>query len=293
MGKAAVELAMSQPAVSKAMADLEHAVGVRLLDRGPAGVEPTFYGEALLRWGRIVFDDLRQGVKELEFLADPSAGEVRVGTTEPVAAGLVASVVERLSREYPRLVIHIVQSATVVLQYQDLRERKVDLVLGRMLNDVAEDDIELETLFPDPFRVVAHVNSPWARRRKASLTDLADASWSLPAREGWIGPAVIECLRGAGIDLAQRTVFSNSIQLHSALMASGRFLTVMSESTVRFGGQRMGLRMLPIDLPMTVRPVGFVVLKNRTLTPIAQLFMTHAREIANSGSTRALGSKSP
>src|ERR1700731_3048638 len=72
MGKAASDLAVSQPAVSKAIADLEHTLGVRLLDRGPQGVEPTIYGRALLKCGLTVFDDLKQGVKELEFLADPT-----------------------------------------------------------------------------------------------------------------------------------------------------------------------------------------------------------------------------
>src|SRR5262249_56774951 len=74
MGKAATELAVSQPVVSKAIADLERVLGTRLLDRGAQGVEPTLYGRALLKWSVAVFDDLRQGVKEVEFLTDPTAG---------------------------------------------------------------------------------------------------------------------------------------------------------------------------------------------------------------------------
>src|ERR1041384_4766969 len=89
MGKAAAELAISQPAISKAIADIEHTLGVRLLDRTTQGVEPTLYGRALLRWGATVFDDLRQGVKEIEFLADPTAGEVRIGRSEGNTAGLL------------------------------------------------------------------------------------------------------------------------------------------------------------------------------------------------------------
>ena len=68
MGKAATQLAISQPSVSKAIAGVEHAVGLRLLDRSAHGVEPTIYGRALLKCGVAVFDELRQGVKELEFL---------------------------------------------------------------------------------------------------------------------------------------------------------------------------------------------------------------------------------
>src|SRR5919109_3384428 len=79
MAKAAAELAVSQPAVSKAIADMEHTVGLRLLDRTRHGIEPTVYGRALIKRGLAVFDELRQGVKELEFLADPTAGGLPSG----------------------------------------------------------------------------------------------------------------------------------------------------------------------------------------------------------------------
>ena len=88
MGKAATQLAISQPAVSKAIADLEQVLGVRLLERTRQGVEPTPYGTALLKWSAAVFDDLRQGVAEIDFLADPTAGRVRVGTSEGMPAGI-------------------------------------------------------------------------------------------------------------------------------------------------------------------------------------------------------------
>src|SRR5688572_21626551 len=80
MGKATGRLNMSQPAISKAIADLERALGVRLVDRSRQGVEPTAYGSALIARGVSVFDELRQGVEDIEFLSDPTAGEIRVGS---------------------------------------------------------------------------------------------------------------------------------------------------------------------------------------------------------------------
>jgi DNA-binding transcriptional LysR family regulator len=82
MGKAAHELAVSQPAISKAITDLEFVLGVRLLDRSRRGVEVTRYGAALLKWSAAAFDNLRQGVDEIDFLADPTGGEVRIGSTD-------------------------------------------------------------------------------------------------------------------------------------------------------------------------------------------------------------------
>ena len=78
MAKAAVELRITQPAVSRVIADLEHALRVRLLDRSPQGVEPTIYGRALLKRGLVVFDELKQAIRDIDFLTNPYVGEIRV-----------------------------------------------------------------------------------------------------------------------------------------------------------------------------------------------------------------------
>ena len=92
MSKAAALLNTTQSAISRSIADLEQTIGVRLLDRGPQGVEPTQYGRALLKHGVVAFDELKQGVKNIEFLADPAAGEVRIGCNPFLAASFVSAV---------------------------------------------------------------------------------------------------------------------------------------------------------------------------------------------------------
>jgi DNA-binding transcriptional LysR family regulator len=108
MGKAAQSLNISQPAVSRSIAELEDALGVCLLERHRRGIEATEYGRALLDCGMAVFDELRQGVKTIEFLADPTAGEVRIGNALVSATSFFAPVIDRLSRLYPRIVFHVV-----------------------------------------------------------------------------------------------------------------------------------------------------------------------------------------
>src|SRR6476469_7983588 len=71
MAKAAAKLGVSTPSISEGIAALEHALGVQLLDRSPKGVATTPFGDALLARGRAAFDELRQGVREIEFLTDP------------------------------------------------------------------------------------------------------------------------------------------------------------------------------------------------------------------------------
>lgn len=107
ISKAAALLNTGQPAISRSISELEQALDVRLLDRGRQGVKPTEYGRALLDGGTAVFDDLRQTVKSITFLADPTVGEVRVGCNPFLAASFVAAVIDRLSRRFPRAVFRI------------------------------------------------------------------------------------------------------------------------------------------------------------------------------------------
>src|SRR5215470_15922402 len=107
MGKAARALAMSQPAVSEAIANLEHLLAVRLLDRSPRGIEPTIYATAILKRTKVVFDELKQGVLDLQSLADPATGEVSIGYSNMIAATVFPYIIERFSEKYPRVAMQV------------------------------------------------------------------------------------------------------------------------------------------------------------------------------------------
>src|ERR1700757_3869935 len=132
MGKAAKRLNTSQPAVSKAVVELEDALGVRLVDRSRRGVVPTPYGLALAQRSVAIFNDLRQGVQDIDFLSDPTKGEIRIGTTEPIATAIVLPTVDRLSRKYPKLIFHVVAGDTGTL-YREIVERNIELAICRMI----------------------------------------------------------------------------------------------------------------------------------------------------------------
>src|SRR5262245_22068887 len=134
MGKAAQILHTSQPAISRTISDLEHALGVPLLDRSPQGIEPTQYGRALIRRGLAVFDELKQGIKDIEFLADPTAGELRIGCNPFLAPTFLSVIVNRLSRRCPRIVFQLVAASMNAL-HRELSERNVDLLITRPIAD--------------------------------------------------------------------------------------------------------------------------------------------------------------
>ena len=129
MAKASRELGFSQPAISKAVADMEHVLGVQLLERSAVGVELTPSGAALVERTRAVFDEVRQGVKDIERISDPYSGEVRVGATEPLTVTL-AEIINRLSSKYPKITYSVSISDTTTLM-QELRDRNLDIVITR------------------------------------------------------------------------------------------------------------------------------------------------------------------
>src|SRR5882672_3877889 len=89
MTKAAEELAVSYPVVSKTISELEHTLGVKLFDRSSSGVEPTHYGRALLKSGVAVFDEMRKGLQQIEFIKQPGAGDLRIGSSVMMDGGLL------------------------------------------------------------------------------------------------------------------------------------------------------------------------------------------------------------
>jgi DNA-binding transcriptional LysR family regulator len=287
MAKAAAELAISQPAVSKAIADMEHTLGLRLLDRGRSGIEPTAYGRALARRGLAVFDELKHGVEELAFLADPTAGELHIGSTESVAAGLLPAVIERFLREHPRVHLDVAQTVISTLHYRELRERSIDLLLGRIPTPFAEDDLETDIVYDDQVVVVAGRKSKWARARRLKLADLAGEAWVLPQADSWPGSLAEELFRATGAEMPRAPVTTLSMHLCCRLAATGRFVTMLPSSILRFGGSALSLTVLPIRLPPQRRPVGILTLRNRTLNPVAKLFIECVHRLATSDKKRS------
>jgi DNA-binding transcriptional LysR family regulator len=279
MAKAAGQLSVSNPVVSKAVSDLERTLGVRLVDRSAHGVEPTIYGRALLDHALSVFDELRQAVKHVEFLADPTAGEARIGSSIAIASGLITAVVDRLSRQHPRIVFHLLAAESSVT-YRALEERKVDLVIARIFNPIEDDRLDAEVLYDEQEVVVAGAHNPWTGRRKIKLAELMRDPWTLPPPDTLSGSVIAQAFRDAGLDLPPTTIITSTVPVRSALLATGRFLTIMPNSVLQFSANNPAIKRLPVELPTTRRPVGIITLKKRTLSPVAQLFIQCAREVA-------------
>ena len=283
MARAAERLGISQPVVSKVVADLEHMMGVRLLDRDRKGAEPTAYGRALLARGLAAFHELRQGVKDVEFLLNPTAGEIRIGATEPMLAGLVPEILDRLTRKYPRIYCRVTQVATLLHHYEGLLEREVDVLIGRVPQpqDAANDSTDVEVLFSEPILVAGGINSRWVRRRRIDLAELVDEPWILPPPDTLVGRLLVDLFRARGLQVPSKGVIGG-LQMNDSLLATGRYLGVYSRSLLQLKSRRWGIKALSVELPPQNSAVGIVTLKRRTLNPVAALFIEGARATVKS-----------
>jgi LysR family pca operon transcriptional activator len=278
MGKAAKRLGISQPGVSKAIVELEDALGVRLLDRSRRGIVATPYGVALQRQGAAVFGELRQAVQHIDFLTDPTKGEIRIGSTDPLAISIVSPVIDGLSREHPKMFFHVVSGGTDEL-YSAVADRRVEFAVCRMIGRLP-DELAAEVLFHDAFAVMASTENPLTRKRKLAWADLADEPWTFYAMDSFFGGVIAEAFRVNGLEPPRVTVAAESFIVQRAMLATGRFLTVQPGFMVKMPQRGLSLKALPVSLTNSRMPIGLIRLKDRSLTPPAQLFIDRLRVYA-------------
>ena len=285
MAQAAAQLGISQPAVSEVIADLEQTLGVPLFERSTRGVKPTVYARAMMDRSVAAFDELKQGIRTLESLADPAAGELWIGCIESVTSVILPPILQQFVERYPRAVVHVLRLSSPMPELRDLCDRNLDLVLGRMIKKPADDsELAFEPLFANRLVIAAGACSRWARRRNIDLRDLVDEPWVLTPPDCWIHTAIKDVFCTRGLKMPQIGVMSYSIPLRMSLAASGSYITVFPDYIRSFDAGRGAIRILPIDLPVVPAPLGIITLKNRNLNPVAQRFIEHLRVYADTRS---------
>jgi DNA-binding transcriptional LysR family regulator len=290
MAKAAAELGVSQPAVSEVIADLENALGVRLLDRTPQGAQPTPYGAALLKRAITAFDELRQGIRDIEFLIDASAGEIRIGCPESIAAAFLQPIISRFEEEHPRAVLDVDTVNTLTFPPR-LRDRTLDLALARagwpLDAPHLVDDLNVEVLFDDALVVAVGRNHPLARKQKIDFSELAEEPWVLTGKDSWNYQIIAEAFEARSLSPPKIQMKTLSVHLRAEMAATGRFVTTFPRSVLLLHAERLKLKVLPVDLQSRGWPILAVTLKNRTVSPIVERFLDCARLIGKQLSSQA------
>jgi len=277
MAKAAAELGVTVSTVSEVISDLEHRIGVRLLDRGPKGVERTKCGEVLLKRTLVIFDELKQSIKDIEHLTDPTTGDVRVACPLAIAFTPMPELLERFIEKYPRVTVHFDEvTAAGTHEFRELRERKYDLVLDRGLHQSdTPTDLKVQVLFNDQLVIAAGARNKWAHsRQKIDLSELIDEPWIMQSPHTWNYRTLAEACRRRRLPMPAPGLVTLSMSAITHFLAGGRFISAMPRSVAHL----KGLHVLPVDLPGEPWPVNVITLQNRSLSAAAGAFIEHARE---------------
>jgi DNA-binding transcriptional LysR family regulator len=193
-------------------------------------------------------------------------------------------VIERLAAQYPGVTMHVSQMIRpITADIRELRERNVDLIIGRGIFPIPEDDLKAEVLFEESLLVVAGARSKWAQRRKLDLADVVDAKWIFYPPNEPPGVLVEEAFRLRGLPIPRPCVTTSSFHLRGSLLTAGDYLTVVPACMLRvFNAKESTVKALPVDLGVKIRPVALFTLENRTLNPVAEIVIKCVREVTKS-----------
>lgn len=276
MSKAAEQLRVSQPAISKTIALLEREIGAKLVMRSSRGIEPTTHGRALLARSRAALGELRHAVEDMDVLSDPKAGILRLAANEVALSGVVGTVINRLNSRYPSIVFEIVPAYTRAAQIRELEQGTVELVVGQMDQSVLERHIDGSELFQDELVVAAGARSPWAHRRKLELVELMDEAWAFSPLTSISGRSMEQAFRASGLDLPRIMVVASSMQLLRRLIMENGFLALFPSSVVR---SVQDICVLPVKISARWQPIGILTVRHRMLSPLAKLFIECAHQV--------------
>jgi DNA-binding transcriptional LysR family regulator len=228
------------------------------------------------RCGINVFDEMQQGLRLLEYLSDPNSGEVRLGCTDIILHSLVPPIVRRFSRQHPGVQLDVKLTNPGEHQIQELRERKIDLLMTRATGQ--RDDFHSEDLFDEPFVFVVGAQSESARKRRIGLKDIIKGNWVLPPYDSAPGALVAEVFRANDVSPPRPLVKTIAIQLTVSLIASGEFVGILPASVAALSAHQAALKVLPLKSSGPRISAEIVFLRNRTLSPAVEPSINCARD---------------
>lgn len=275
--RAAEELSMTQPAATKALQELEDTVGVSLFVRHARGMEATVYGEAVMRYARVVFEDLDELREELAAIEAGDIGKVRIGAVMAPSPELLTQTIVSLKAAHPRLQM-TVQIDTSDVLVQALQQDQLDIVIGRIPDTFPAQDLSFETLSEEPLSIVARPDHPAASVPRIRLAALSAYPWIIQPHPSPMRQIIDQTFRESRVAPPVSTVETSSILTTLSLLRDSDMLAVLPSSVADY---YVGLNVIAsICTPLRGRlaPYGLILRKNRRIRPATQLVIDSIRK---------------
>jgi len=276
---AAQRLHMTQPAVTKALKQLERLLGVALFQRTNRGVVPTIYGKALVAHAQLLLVQAEHATEEIADLKDGAGGRVCVGTLNVPSAELLPRAISRLRKHRPKLTVAIKEGTNDVL-IPALRVGHVDLLVGRLPEFREHRDLAHEELFVDACCVVVRPGHKLAGRKDLRLSDLCSFDWILPAREAILREQIDRAFLDAHLQPPVPVVESVSHLTNRRLMEDGDLVTVLPWLVAHRDARLGRVAILPVALRSTVDPIGIATRLATRLSPATEMLVKELRAVA-------------
>ena len=277
--RAAEALCMTQPAASKQLKDLEDMLEVRLFERLPRGMEPTLFGEAMIRHARMALTSLSAAHEDIVALKKGIIGQVEVGAIMTPAMGLLPKAIARIKLRAPLLRIGVQMDSSKVL-LDMLQRGTLDFMIGRILDEQGATGLNYEELTVEPACAVARVGHPMLKDDNLQLADLATQAWILPPPGSVLRHRWDLMFRRAALEPPANAVDTTSLLLITSLLQQTDSLHVMPVEVARYYASLNVLSILPIELPCTMDAFGIITREGHLLAPGARQLLQEIRTVA-------------
>ncbi len=266
LGKVAASINVTQPAVSKALAELERGLGLKLFERTARGVYPTAYGECLIRHARAMLSELAQARDELRGLVSGSSGSIRVGVLATAALELLPRSLAEFKTQRPAMTV-LVREGTVEVLLPELWLGNLDLIVGRLPSGHIAHGLGEKTLMEEGVSLVAGRGHPLAKRKRLRWSDLTLYPWVLPPVNTLLREPLERAFEDHGLAMPPNRIETLSVHVIRAYLHYTNAIAALSSDVSRYYETLDLLAILPLELPKLVRPVGIIWNRQRPITP--------------------------
>ena len=270
---------LTQPAASKFLTGLEAALGVALFTRHARGVEPTPYGEILIRHARGALAELRQAHEELAAARSGLIGEVSIGTTVTSATNLVPMAVTAVKKAFPRIRVNIDLDFSEAL-VRRLLEREFDIVIARLHHSPGVEELDFDTLAEEPHGIVAHADHPLVRKRGLALRDLVHQTWIMPPPGNVMRDRLTQLFLEKRLDLPHQVVETAALPIITSLLRMSEMVAPLPTEVVRPYCESGILTVLPLSLDLRLGAAGIITRREHRFSPAAKVMLTALRKAA-------------
>ncbi|MBV8501601.1 MAG: LysR family transcriptional regulator [Paucibacter sp.] len=270
---------LTQPAASKLLGELEHALGVPLFERLPRGVQATRYGEVMIRRAGAALAELDAAHQEVMELQSGLSGRVAVGSVLTPSTGLLPEAIQRLKKTHSRVQVAITVDTSKVL-IQRLRTGELDLVIGRILDADSVAELSFEPITDEPHSLIVRAGHPLLSRPKLQLADLQREAWIMPPPGSILRDRLTALFLSAGLDQPIETVETLALPVATTLLRQSDRIVALPEELVQAHLDAGNLAVLPFDLGLRMDVYGIVTRRQHQLSPGAEAALQVLREVA-------------